>query len=192
MELIFIRHGQGTHTSNLPNSLGMRNPSLTSKGMDQAEKLRSALPLTAEDVVVVSPTLRTLQTASVWSGNVDCIKVVHPLAAPRIFPAHADAVTSCCDELLDTQTMQEEFPDFHFAQNLDSSLWKTGINLLPEYEFSCLAEDFFGFCRSFQRKRIYVITHDGTITSYRQLISGQLLTRQDFLAETESFRLVIG
>src|SRR5690606_22633227 len=113
MELIFIRHGQGTHTSNLPNSLGMRNPSLTSKGMDQAKKLRSALPLTAEDVVVVSPTLRTLQTASVWSRNVDCIKVVHPLAAPRIFPAHADAVTSRCDELLDTQTMQEEFPAFH-------------------------------------------------------------------------------
>ena len=192
MELIFIRHGQGEHTSKLPASLKLRHPSLSSKGREQAEKLRATLPLTAEDVVVVSPTLRTLQTASIWGGNVDCIKVVHPLAAPRIFPAHADAVTSPCDELLDTKTMQEEFPAFHFAQNLNSSLWKTGINVLPDYEFSQMAEDFFCFCRRFQRKRIYVVTHDGTITSYRQLISGQSLTRQDFLNETESFRLVIG
>lgn len=192
MELIFIRHGQGEHTSKLPASLKWSNPSLTGKGREQAEKLRSTLPLTAEDVVVVSPTLRTLQTASIWSEEVDCSKIVHPMAAPRIFPARADAVTSPCDELFDIKTMQEEFPAFHFAQNLDSSLWKTGINLLPEYEFNQVAEDFIIFCRSFQRKRIYIITHDGTITSYRQLISGQLLTRQDFLAETESFSLVIG
>lgn len=191
MDLIFIRHGQGEHASNLPDSLGLRNPSLTSKGIDQAEKLKSTLPLTAEDVLLVSPTLRTLQTASIWSRNVDCIKVIHPLAAPRIFPARVDAVTSPCDELLHTKTMQEEFPAFHFARNLDSVLWKTGINVLPEYEFSQMAEDFIVFCRSFQRQRIYVVTHDGTITSYRQLISGQLLTRQDFLNETEFFRLVI-
>ena len=83
MELIFIRHGQGEHTLNLQESLGSINPSLTNVGRLQAKRLRSSLPLTPEDALIVSPTLRTHQTASIWSESIDCCKIVHPLAAPR-------------------------------------------------------------------------------------------------------------
>ncbi|QKX52852.1 histidine phosphatase family protein (plasmid) [Planococcus glaciei] len=191
MELIFIRHGQGEHTTNLPESLQLGHPSLTVQGRLQAENLKSTLPLTREDILIVSPTLRTLQTASIWSENIECNKVVHPLAAPRIFPTRLAAKTLPCDELLDLERVQDEFPSFVPVPNLASSLWSTGINVLPDNEFNLLIEDFIDFCRSFQRKKIYIVTHDGTITSYRQNISGQQLTREDFLQETERFHLVV-
>lgn len=191
MELIFIRHGQGAHTVNLPESLGMINPSLTSEGQIQAKRLRSSLPLTAHDALIVSPTLRTLQTASIWSESIDCCKVVLPLVAPRIFPARVAATTLPCDELLNLEKLRDEFPSFDPASNLPSSLWSTGINVLSEGEFTVLAEEFLGFCRSLQRERIYIVTHDGTITSYRQKISGQPLTREDFLEETEWIQLIV-
>lgn len=191
MELIFIRHGQGEHTLNLPESLHLNNPSLTIQGRMQAKKLKSTLPLTPEDVLIVSPTLRTLQTASIWSENMECDRWVHPLVAPRIFPTRLAATTLSCDELLDLERLQDEFPSFVPAPNLASSLWSTGINVLSEDEFNLLTEEFIKFCRSFQRERIHVVTHDGTITSYRQKISGQPLTREDFLQETECFHLVV-
>jgi broad specificity phosphatase PhoE len=57
VELIFIRHGQGEQTLNLPESLYLSYPSLTIEGKMQAKKLRSTLTLTPEDVLMVSPTL---------------------------------------------------------------------------------------------------------------------------------------
>ncbi|ANU11042.1 histidine phosphatase family protein [Planococcus antarcticus DSM 14505] len=191
MELIFIRHGQGEHTVNLPDSLQRANPSLTINGISQAERLKSSLPLTAKDVLIVSPTLRTLQTASIWSGNIACRKIVHPLLAPRIFPARMGAATLPCDELLDLERLQNEFGNFTAAANVAHSLWSKGINTLSEDEFSSLAEQFIGFCRNFKRGRIYLVTHDGTITSYRKTILGQAFTREDFLGETEWIQLVV-
>lgn len=191
MELIFIRHGQGEHTMNLPESLHLNHPSLTLQGRIQANTLRSTLPLNPEDVLIVSPTLRTLQTASIWSENLAYDRWVHPLVAPRIFPARMAAATLPCDELLDLKRLQEEFPSFVPAPNLASSLWATGINVLPEEEFNLLADEFMGFCRNLKRGRIYIVTHDGTITAYRQKIFGQPLTREDFLQETEWFHLLV-
>lgn len=191
MELIFIRHGQGQHTVNLPESLSVANPSLTRIGKNQAKNLRTSHPLTEKDALIISPTLRTLQTADLWSGNIDCLKMVHPLAAPRIFPSRLAAVTLPCDELLSSERFHADFPHFHVAANLASSLWETGINVLTEDEFSRLAEAFIDFCHSLKREKVYIVTHDGTITSYRQKISGLPLTREDFLKETESYRLFV-
>lgn len=191
MELVFIRHGQGEHTLNLPESLHLNNPSLTIHGRGQAKNLRATLPLTPEDILIVSPTLRTLQTALIWSENIECDRWVHPLVAPRIFPTRLTATTLPCDELLDLERLQDEFPTFVPVPNLTSSLWSTGINVLCEDEFNLLTEEFIDFCRIFQRERIYIVTHDGTITSYCQKILGQQLTRKDFLQETEYFHLVV-
>lgn len=191
MELIFIRHGQGQHTMNLPGSLRVPHPSLTTKGIEQAKELRASHPLTVEDALIVSPTLRTLQTASIWSENIDCCKIAHPLVAPRIFPARTAATTLPCDELFGLERTLNGFPCFDAAPDLLSSLWETGINVLPEDEFSRLAEEFIGFCHSLHKEKVYIVTHDGTITSYRQKISDQQLTRDDFLEETESYRLFV-
>jgi hypothetical protein len=101
------------------------------------------------------------------------------------------ATTWPCDELLDSERIHYEFPDFALAPDVAFSLWSTGINVLSEDEFDLLMGEFIGFCRIFQRERIYIITHDGTITSCRQKISGQQLSRQDFLQETEHFHLFV-
>lgn len=69
MDLIFIRHGQGNHTLNPPVSLHIKDPSLTHKGIEQAKLLRNPLPLSKNDLIVVSPTRRTLQTAFIWSNG---------------------------------------------------------------------------------------------------------------------------
>ena len=72
MELVFIRHGQGEHTMDVPRSLQLKDPSLTPKGVKQAELLRNKFPLTNNDIVFISPIRRTLQTAFIWSESIDC------------------------------------------------------------------------------------------------------------------------
>ena len=55
MELIFIRHGEGVHTLNIPNSLQISDPILTDEGINQAKLLRTQLPLSKDDILVISP-----------------------------------------------------------------------------------------------------------------------------------------
>lgn len=191
MELFFIRHGEGEHTLNVPDSLMVNSPSLTDYGMKQAGNLKNTLALTPQDVVIASPTLRTLQTARIWSEGVDCRKFVSPYVGPRIFPVRLQASTLPCDELLDVGRIQSDFSSFHFMPSINSSLWAKGINTLSEEDFRLIANVFVLMCQGFQYKRIFIVTHDGTITSYRQIYSEKLLTREDFLKETEWFRLLI-
>lgn len=191
MELLFVRHGQGEHTLNLPDSLQLVNPPLTKQGMSQAKTLKATIPLTPEDIIIVSPTVRTLQTASIWSEDTECLRMVHPSVGPRLFPLRTDAKTLACDVTLDRKTIQDKFPIFSYPSNLSSYLWLTDINILSQDDFDVLAEEFIGFCRSFKRDKIYIVTHDGTITSYRQKYTELQLTREDFLVETESINLIV-
>lgn len=191
MELIFLRHGQGEHTQNLPDSLYLSNPQLTRQGVTQAKILKAQIPLTLDDVLIVSPTVRTIQTASIWSEDTECLRVVHPLVGPRMFPLRTGATTLACDVTLNRKSMQNEFPAFGYPSNISSYLWSSGINILPQEAFDLLADEFISYCRSFKRNRVIIVTHDGTITSYRQKYTDLQLTREDFLLETESITLVV-
>ncbi|KGP73421.1 histidine phosphatase family protein [Pontibacillus yanchengensis] len=183
MEFIFIRHGKGEHTENLPNSLQRVDPSLTVEGINQVNLLRQHLPITADDVVVASPTTRTLQTSSILCENVACKKIVHPLVAPRMFPQKSEWSTLPCDRVKSPEEIKKEFPDFEFVTDELTDLWKNGINTLPEKEFRELAENFIEWCKQHPQQRIHVVSHDGTITSYRHLLTNQTLTRNDFLQD---------
>lgn len=44
MGLIFIRHGEGEDTLNIPNSLQISDPILTDEGINQVKLLRAQLP----------------------------------------------------------------------------------------------------------------------------------------------------
>ena len=185
MELIFVRHGQGTHTTDLPATLQLSDPPLTNEGIRQAEKLRTLLPLHEDDVLIVSPTRRTLQTADVWSEHINCRKIVHPLLGPRIFPLRPDATTLPCDELVNLKRLNQDFPSFEIKADLQPQLWQDGINLLTDSEFVSLADQFLKYCRTLHHQKVHLVSHDGTITSYRQMINGKNLSRDDFLQETE-------
>ncbi|WP_019413963.1 histidine phosphatase family protein [Paenisporosarcina sp. TG20] len=184
MELFFVRHGQGEHTLDLPQSLDTSDPALTKNGILQAEELREQLPLTEDDIVVISPIRRALQTALIWSDDVNCKKIVTPLVSPRMFPQKPNSKTLPCDVLLTKESIKKDFPSFFIDTNSSNQLWSKGLNTLNDFEFNALAEDFLEWYKKQDTKRIYIVSHDGTITAYRQFISGLKLSREDFLKET--------
>ena len=179
MEVVFIRHGQGEHTLDIPDSLHIVNPELTKAGEDQARSLRAEWPLSSEDIIVTSPTTRTLQTASIWSQVSDSTKYVTPWIGPRMFPQKQDWRTLPCDRILQKKKMSVRFPGFHGI----GGRWKEGINTIPEADFEKVASHFIEWCKRQGKKRVFVVTHDGTMTSYRAFLRGENLTREDFPKE---------
>lgn len=174
---------------NIPNSLQIEDPSLTPKGVKQAKLLTNKFPLTNKDIIFISPIRRTLQTAFIWSENIDCRKIVSPLVSPRMFPILPDKNTLPCDKMMDLQTIKKDYPTFEIDMNVPLDLWSNGINVMPESKFIKIAEEFITNCKLLQKERIYVVSHDGTITSYRQLILGQSLTRKHYPQETGCFQI---
>jgi hypothetical protein len=106
-----------------------------------------------------------------------------------MFPQNPEGKTLPCDKILNKKIIKEEFPTFTMDEELSEELWSSGINTISEQEFSVLAERFLQWCRSQSNEWIYVVSHDGTITSYRQFISGNKLTRKDFPKETGWFKI---
>ncbi len=189
MDLVFIRHGEGEHTLNIPSSLHIEDPSLTVKGINQAKLLRNKIPLNNKDIVFISPIKRTLETALIWSNNIDCRLIVSPLVSPRIFPIRPGCSTLPCDKIMDLDIISNSYPTFEIDYKAPRKTWIEGINTLPEKQFKKLAEAFIVNCKRLQREKIYIVSHDGTITSYREMISGQRLSRNDFLQETDWFQI---
>lgn len=184
MKLVLIRHGQGEHTLDIPSSLQIEDPSLTTKGVEQAKILINQIPLTNKDIIIISPIRRTLETAFIWSENIDCRKIVSPLVSPRMFPIRPDRGTLPCDKIIDLEIIKNDYPTFEIDMKAPLNIWSDGINTLPENQFTKLVEEFIANCKQLQKENIYIVSHDGTITSYRQIISEQSLTRSDFLQET--------
>ncbi|WP_430167902.1 phosphoglycerate mutase family protein [Paenibacillus lautus] len=87
MDLIFIRHGQGVHNTDIPDRLNTENPRLTEKGREQVAKLRFIFSFNQEDVFISSPTLRTIETTNIMTYGLNSAKkYVTPLVGPRMFP----------------------------------------------------------------------------------------------------------
>lgn len=189
MELIFIRHGQGEHTLDIPNSLHLKSPSLTTKGINQAKFLREKFTLTNEDIIFISPIRRTLETALIWTKDINCRKIVSPFVSPRIFPTRTNGKTLPCDEILDLEIIKRDYPELELDTNASSYLWCRGINTMSDSEYNKIAHEFIACLKLLKRNKIYVVSHDGTITAYRQFISGCSLSRKDFLDETEWFKI---
>ncbi|REB07345.1 histidine phosphatase family protein [Sporosarcina sp. BI001-red] len=189
MELIFIRHGQGEHTLDMPNSLYLKSPSLTIKGINQAKLLNEKFTLTDKDIIFISPIKRTIETALIWTKNIDCRKIVSPFVSPRIFPTRKDGKTLPCDEIIDLEIIKRDYPELELDTYASSNLWSSGINTMCDSEYNKIAREFIASLKLLKRNKIYVVSHDGTITAYRQFISGYSLSRKDFLDETGWFEI---
>ncbi len=179
MKLLFIRHGEGDHTLQTPDSLHTRHPELTQKGKEQAERLKEQLGVQPTDLVVVSPTLRTIQTAHYLVHNTDQI-IAHPFVGPRIFPFKDEIQTLPCDETLTYQEVKE-----HELKVISDPAFfgGEGFNKVSELEFDDVMDLFLKWCEALNKERILVVTHDGTITRYREKITGFKLTRENFLKD---------
>ncbi|MGE6538695.1 histidine phosphatase family protein [Bacillus luti] len=189
MKLVFVRHGEGEHTKDLPASLQVLNPSLTDEGRNQAGFIQFEVPLQETDILIASPTLRTLQTAAIWSEKVACQKIVHPYVSPRIFPYREGAKTLPCDHTVDQGIITNLFPHFSMEKSTNKRLWTEGINTISENHFQQIADEFIFWCYELGAERICIVSHDGTITAYRQYLQKVVLTRADFLKETGIYEM---
>ncbi len=160
MELIFIRHGQGEHTLNLPDSLQIQDPNLTKEGVYQAQSLQSQITLNERDIVIISPVRRTLETANILTKDISCRKIVSPLVSPRMFPQNPEWKTLPCDMILNKELIKDQFPSFTIEEGLSEELWTSGINTMPEQEFILLAKTFLRWCKSQSVEHIYIVSHD--------------------------------
>ena len=189
MKLVFVRHGEGEHTKDLPSTLQVLHPSLTDEGRNQAKLLQCNVPLQETDILVASPTIRTLQTATIWSAKVACQKIVHPSVSPRIFPYREGAKTLPCDHIVEQGIITNLFPRFSIEKSTNKQLWTEGINTISENRFRQIVDEFLRWCYEIGAERICIVSHDGTITAYRQYLQKVVLTRTDFLQETGIYEM---
>ncbi|MEK4979373.1 phosphoglycerate mutase family protein [Bacillus sp. FSL K6-6540] len=98
MDFTFIRHGHGEHLNDYPNRLNTLHPSLTEYGKFQVTQLRNEIKMDPDDLVLVSPTKRTIETATIIKNGMDFI--ISPLVGPRMFPQNPELPFLACDHIL--------------------------------------------------------------------------------------------
>jgi len=178
MKLCFIRHGEGEHTIQPPESLHTYHPSLTERGMKQARNLSESLNVESSDLIVASPTLRTIQTAINLAHHSLQI-IVHPYVGPRIFPYKEEIKTLPCDIALSASDVQKHLLKLEEASDCGGE----GVNKVSEDTFAEKVNSFLNWCEQREEGRIFIVTHDGTITRYREEMTGESLSRKDFLKD---------
>ncbi len=178
MKLCFTRHGEGEHTLQPPDSLHTYHPSLTELGVQQARNLRESLDVESSDLIVASPTLRTIQTAIILAHHSSQI-IVHPYVGPRIFPYKEEIKTLPCDIALSASDVQKH----QIKMKEGSECGGEGVNKVSEDTFTEKANSFLDWCKEMDKERILIVTHDGTITRYREEITGKSMSREDFLKD---------
>jgi hypothetical protein len=105
MEIIFIRHGHGEHLLDHPNQLNTLHPSLTDYGTFQVKQLQENFPIFNDDLMLVSPTKRTIQTAQILAPTNKLY--ISPLVGPRMFPQNPDLPALKCDYIYSKEEIIE-------------------------------------------------------------------------------------
>jgi len=188
MKIVFIRHGQGEHTLNAPDSLQVIDPWLTDEGIDQSIRLNDRFPVTVDDMIVISPTRRTIHTALNWDSQRKSQFFIHNAVGPRMFPLLPASRALPCDTPLPKEDIRSQFTHIPIIES-EFTTWNIGINAIQESLFHQVADGFINWCRALNRQTIYVVSHDGTITSYRQFFGESSVTRKDFLGETGFYQM---
>ncbi|WP_145037899.1 phosphoglycerate mutase family protein [Paenibacillus sp. Y412MC10] len=185
MDFTFIRHGHGEHLNDYPNRLNTLHPSLTEYGKFQVTQLRNEIKMDPDDLVLVSPTKRTIETATIIKSGMDFI--ISPLVGPRMFPQNPEFPFLACDHILSKTEITHLYGDIEILDfNLDC--WKEGINGIEQGIFEGYAARLLEWIGE-SYKKIFFISHDGTITNYRILLGEKGLTRKDFLGEAGVYRM---
>jgi broad specificity phosphatase PhoE len=183
MDLVFVRHGEGEHTLDLPHSLSREHPRLTTVGRAQVAELRALLALTRNDLLVVSPTRRTIETAALLAEDAGTLQFVSPAVGPRMFEPHPRWTTLPCDRTLSREAIALEYPGLTVLSNEDDALWVDGINVVPQERFEFVARSLVAWCREQATGRALLVSHDGTIHHYRRLLGEGGLTRASALGD---------
>ncbi|WP_274362583.1 histidine phosphatase family protein [Paenibacillus thermotolerans] len=190
--MYFIRHAQGEHTVDWPRSLETIHPSLTALGRQQAGALRSKMMPKESDLVVASPTMRTLETAEILAAGSGAPIYVTPLVGPRMFPPVTDEeglATLLCDYILSAKAVKRKFPQAVILYEHYKGLSNEGLNRMDSQRYGEAVGTLLEWIRMQRSERVFIVSHDGTITDYRQRLTGRLLTRDDFLGDAGYIKL---
>jgi phosphohistidine phosphatase SixA len=189
LEFILIRHGHGEHLNDYPNRLNTLHPDLTEYGKFQVTQLRNQISFDTDDLVLVSPTKRTIETAIMLKNNLDLGFIITPLVGPRMFPHNPELPFLDCDHIYSKAEITNLYRGVEIIDfNLDC--WKEGINRIDQDVFEGYARQLLSWIGD-RFNKIFVISHDGTITNYRILLGEKGLTRKDFLGEAGVYKLVL-
>ncbi|BBI34017.1 histidine phosphatase family protein [Cohnella abietis] len=194
MEIIFVRHGQGLHNTDIPDRLNTENPRLTEKGREQVAHLKTVFSFNEDDVFVSSPTIRTIETTNIITSELDSVKkYVSPIVGPRMFPfpTNPEDYVLRCDMSYPLKNIINDYPDFTVLESDDQELWEKWINTLAESDFVPLGLRLISWIKKLSTNRVFIIAHDGTITYYRLLLGENGLTRSDFLGEAGWYKLEV-
>ncbi|QYR21316.1 histidine phosphatase family protein [Paenibacillus sp. sptzw28] len=192
MELIFVRHGQGEHNRDIPDRLNIEHPHLTDRGKAQVADLRASFDFSNEDIFIVSPTVRTIETVNILTdGLTQPKKYISPAVGPRMFPQGPESAAFRCDIALPRARIINEYPGFIVMNDFNEPVWLEGINAIEEKKFQELGLGLINWIREQGLDRAVIVAHDGTINSYRQLLGERGLTRLDFLGEAGTFKVAL-
>ncbi|QAY66820.1 phosphoglycerate mutase family protein [Paenibacillus protaetiae] len=183
MEIIFIRHGHGELLNDYPNRLNTIHPGLTEYGKIQVTRLRDQL--SSDDLVLVSPTKRTIETAIMLKDDLNFI--VTPLVGPRMFPQNPELPGLLCDNIYSKTELANFYKNLETLE-LELDCWSEGINRIEQSLFEEYAKKLLDWIGD-KYKKVFIISHDGTITNYRILLGEKGLTREDFLGEAGVYKL---
>ena len=158
-QVIFVRHGEGYHQLP-PNYLQTFDPELTELGITQAKLVKlNWIP----NCLVVSPSIRTLQTAEIIAQNLSCPLIVHE-------DCREGCNNKLCNHRSSLSILKEKFPSSKF----DWSLIVSEEDLLMGTEFRTERKDevravrtrahgFLLYLSQMIYNNIIVVTHQGFI-----------------------------
>lgn len=185
MEFIFIRHGHGEHLNDYPNRLNTLHPGLTEYGKFQVSQLREQFSFGTNDLVLVSPTKRTIETAIMLKEDLGFI--ITPLVGPRMFPQNPEFPFLLCDYIYSKTEITDLYKDLNVL-DLELDCWGEGINRIEQELFEVYAKKLLEWIGD-KYNKVFIISHDGTITNYRILLGEEGLTRKDFLGEAGVYKM---
>jgi broad specificity phosphatase PhoE len=165
----------------IPRSLEMRHPRLTEAGRAQVAALKPVVEVTDADLILASPTPRTIETARILCGDIGPRRYVSPVVGPRMFPQNPRFNPLGCDDLVEPEVLRREFPDYLLHPDDTATEAWTGINQIPAERFALAARALLRWCVETGAAGVIVTSHDGTIHNYRELFGETNLTRASFL-----------
>ena len=154
MNIFFVRHAEGIHNIIQENNqnLNIKQPPLSQKGRDQAKQLNKELLKLDIDIVLISPTTRTLQTSIIACNNIDVELIA--------YPAIREVLHNPCDYRKFKSILQNNFISVDFSLILHNDPLKL-------YEEDDLiykrCDDFYEYLQNLNYKNVVVISHNGFI-----------------------------
>jgi hypothetical protein len=107
-----------------------------------------------------------------------------------MFPQNPEFPFLICDQIYSKADITNLYSDIEILDfNLDC--WEEGINRIDQDLFEGYARQLLDWIGD-RYNRIFIISHDGTITNYRTFLGENGLSRNDFLGEAGVYKITLG